>query len=59
MYEMQIIIILIAAATAIWLCFRLERRVALLEHEVRWLRQELESLKPTEVISQYDPGPRS
>jgi hypothetical protein len=45
---------MLVAATAFWLHTRLGERIALLEHEVRWLRQELETMKPTEVRSAYD-----
>ncbi|MGI9411888.1 MAG: hypothetical protein ACR2OV_17550 [Hyphomicrobiaceae bacterium] len=41
-------------AVVVWLGFDLRRCVEFLEHEVRWLRSELESLKPREVRSLYD-----
>lgn len=44
----------LAIATGAWGYVRLNERINLLEHEVRWLRQELEQLKPTEVKSAYD-----
>jgi hypothetical protein len=42
------------AATALWGFLKLQERITFLEHEVRWLRNELESLKPREVKSIYD-----
>ena len=50
----QNIAILIVAATAFWAFLALRKRIEFLEHEVRWLRQELEELKPREVKSMYD-----
>lgn len=46
--------ILLVAATAFWVYIKLKERLDRIEHEVRWLRQELEELKPTEIRSQYD-----
>jgi hypothetical protein len=46
--------ILLVAATAFWVYIKLKERLDRLEHEVRWLRQELEELKPTEIRSNYD-----
>jgi hypothetical protein len=46
--------ILLIAATAFWFYIKMKERLDLIEHEVRWLRQELEELKPTEVRSAYD-----
>ncbi len=43
------------AGTALWAYLKLQERISFLEHEVRWLRNELESLKPREVKSAYDP----
>jgi len=40
-----------------WGFLRLKERIDLLEHEVRWLRSELEELKPREVRSANDPQP--
>ena len=48
------IALILVIATGGWIYTRLSERIALLEHEVRWLRQELEALKPTEVKSVYD-----
>lgn len=44
----------LVTATGIWAYMRLNERIALLEHEVRWLRQEIEELKPNEVKSAFD-----
>ena len=44
----------LVGATAFWGYLKLQERISFLEHEVRWLRSELESLKPTEVKSTYD-----
>mgnify|MGYP001825251510 FL=1 len=49
------IALVLVLATGGWGYIRLGERIALLEHEVRWLRQELEQLKPTEVKSVFDP----
>ena len=46
--------IALVGATAFWGYLKLQERINFLEHEVRWLRSELESLKPTEVKSSYD-----
>ena len=46
--------LLLVAGTAFWFYIKMKERMDLLEHEVRWLRQELEELKPTEVRSAYD-----
>ena len=46
--------IMLVGGTAFWAFLKLQERVSFLEHEVRWLRSELESVKPTEVKSAYD-----
>ena len=46
--------IALVGATAFWVYLKLKERLELLEHEVRWLRKELEALKPTEIKSAYD-----
>lgn len=46
--------IALVIATAFWMVMRLTQRVELLEQEVRWLRKELEALKPVEIKSAYD-----
>jgi hypothetical protein len=48
--------IVLLAFTVLWLLIKLREKVELLEHEVRWLRQELEELKPTEIKSANDPS---
>ena len=46
---------LILAMVAGYLFFmRLRERLLFLEHEVRWLRAELESLKPREIGSRFE-----
>jgi len=57
MDAIQSLAILLIGATAFWVYTKLRERLELLEHEVRWLRQELETLKPTEVKSAYDQRP--
>jgi hypothetical protein len=54
MESIQGFAILLVAATAFWFYIRLKERLDAIEHEVRWLRQELEELKPTEVRSNFD-----
>ncbi len=46
--------IVLVGATACWVYLKLKDRIELLEHEVRWLRKELEAMKPTEIKSVYD-----
>ncbi|MDX1406441.1 MAG: hypothetical protein R3192_18055 [Woeseiaceae bacterium] len=55
MDTLQSLALLLIGGTAFWVYWRQKERLDLLEHEVRWLRQELEELKPTEVRSAYDP----
>jgi len=50
----QNVAVLVVAATAFWFYLKLKERVDFLSHEVRWLRKELEALKPTEIKSVYD-----
>lgn len=50
----QNLTLLLIAGTAFWVFWKQKERLGLLEHEVRWLRQELEELKPREVRSVYD-----
>lgn len=50
----QSLVILLVGATAFWVYLKLKTRIEFLEHEIRWLRKELEDLKPTEVKSAYD-----
>lgn len=51
----QTLAIALVGCTAFWGFLKLKERIELLEHEVRWLRQELEDSKPKEVKSLYDP----
>ena len=45
MDEAQSIAILIVAATSFWAFIALGKRIDFLEHEVRWLRSELNDIK--------------
>jgi hypothetical protein len=45
MDEAQSIAILVVAATAFWAFLALRKRIEFLEHEVRWLRSELNSVR--------------
>lgn len=54
MDALQTAAIVLVAATAFWIYAKLKERIEFLEHEVRWLRSELEGLKPTEIKSAYD-----
>jgi hypothetical protein len=54
MDAIQSLAILLVAATAFWVYIKLKQRIELLEHEVRWLRKELDMLKPTEIRSLND-----
>jgi hypothetical protein len=56
MDAIQSLAILLVAVTAFWAYLKLTQRIELLEHEVRWLRKELEDVKPVEVKSVYDQG---
>jgi hypothetical protein len=55
MHALDVMATALVAATALWGYWKLQERISFLEHEVRWLRNELESLKPREVKSAYDP----
>ena len=48
------IALLVVAVTTFWVYMGLKTRLEFLEHEVRWLRKELDSLKPAEAGSAYD-----
>lgn len=48
---------MLVGVSVMWGFLRLKERIDLLEHEVRWLRSELEELKPREVRSANDPKP--
>jgi hypothetical protein len=50
----QSLVILLVGATACWVYLKLKARIEFLEHEVRWLRKELEDLKPTDVKTAFD-----
>ncbi len=45
MDALQNIMILLIAGTVIWIFLKLKERIEFLEHEVRWLRSELDGLK--------------
>lgn len=50
MDAVQNVAIVVVAATAFWVYLRLKDRIELLEHEVRWLRAELDGVKSSGVI---------
>jgi hypothetical protein len=54
MHALDVMAIALVAATALWGFLKLQERISFLEHEVRWIRNELELLKPREVESAYD-----
>jgi hypothetical protein len=54
MDAVQTVVIVLIAATAFWAYLKLKERIEFLEHEIRWLRNELEAVKPTEIKSAYD-----
>ncbi|MDH3743314.1 MAG: hypothetical protein OER56_17115 [Hyphomicrobiales bacterium] len=54
MDAIQNLVILLVGATAFWVYLKLKARIEFVEHEIRWLRKELEDLKPTEIKSAYD-----
>ncbi len=56
METLQTLALVLIGGTAGWVYLRLKERIDFLEHEVRWLRSELEAMKPTEVKSEYDRG---
>lgn len=45
MDDAQNIAILMVAATSFWVFLTLKKRIEFLEHEVRWLRSELNDIK--------------
>ena len=55
MHAIDILTLTLIAGTALWGYLKLQERISFLEHEVRWLRNELEALKPREIKSSYDP----
>jgi len=50
----QTVAIVLFGGTAGWAFLKLKERIDFLEHEVRWLRNELETMKPTESESESD-----
>ena len=54
MEAFQTVAIVLFGGTAGWVYLKLKERIEFLEHEVRWLRSELEKMKPTESKSEYD-----
>ena len=50
----QSLVILLVGGTSCWVYLKLKAQIEFLEHEIRWLRKELEDMKPTEVKSAYD-----
>jgi Tfp pilus assembly protein PilN len=48
----QSIAILLVAATSFWVFITLKKRIDFLEHEVRWLRSELNDIKLMDSDSQ-------
>jgi len=52
MDDAQNIAILIVAATLFWTFIALRKRIEFLEHEVRWLRSELNDIKLVDSDSQ-------
>ena len=54
MDEAQSIAILVVAATSFWVFIALKKRIEFLEHEVRWLRSELNDIK---LVDSDAPGP--
>ncbi len=55
MHYVDTVLVLIVGVSFFWAFVKLKERVDFLEHEVRWLRSELEELKPKEVRSANDP----
>jgi hypothetical protein len=49
MYTFLSVALVLVAGTGYWSIVKLRERLIFLEHEVRWLRSELESLKPREI----------
>ena len=45
MDAIQNIAILLFAGTSFWAYFKLKQRLDLIEHEVRWVRHEIEDIK--------------
>ena len=54
MDALQNLAMLFIAATIFWAYLKLKDRIEFLEHEVRWLRKEIEDMKPAEIRSAND-----
>lgn len=54
MDAIQNVVILMIAGTVIWSFLKLKDRIEFLEQEVRWLRAELNNLKPGGYRGEYD-----
>ena len=54
MDEAQSIALLVIAATSFWAFIALRKRIEFLEHEVRWLRSELNDIKLIDSDGQGD-----
>jgi biopolymer transport protein ExbB/TolQ len=54
MDEAQTIALLVIAATSFWAFIALRKRIEFLEHEVRWLRSELNDIKLIDSDSRGD-----
>ncbi len=54
MDPLQNIVILLIAGTVIWIFMKLKERIEFLEHEVRWLRSELDGMKGGYRGDDYD-----
>jgi hypothetical protein len=54
MDALQNIMILLIAGTVIWMFLKLKERIEFLEHEVRWLRSELDGMKGVHRGGDYD-----
>jgi hypothetical protein len=49
MYAFLSLVLVLLAGTGYWSIMKLRERLVFLEHEVRWLGSELESLKSREI----------
>ena len=54
MAAIQNLVMLVIVATVFWTYLKLKERIEFLEHEIRWLRKEMEDMKPTEIKSAND-----
>jgi hypothetical protein len=48
MDALQNVVILLIAGTVIWIFLKLKERIEFLEHEIRWLRSDVNAMKPGE-----------